>query len=57
MTLMPGRTDFATSAAPEAPLPPPIGTMSTSMSGRSVNTSSAAVPTPAMRNGSFPECT
>ena len=43
MTVISGRSDFATSAAPEAPLPPPIGTMSTSRSGRSVRTSSAAV--------------
>ncbi len=57
ITVISGRSVFATSAAPDAPLPPPTGTMKTSVSGRSVNTSSAAVATPAMRYGSFPECT
>ena len=40
---------------PHAPLPPPIGTKMTSASGSSSKISSAYVPTPASRCGSFPE--
>ena len=42
---------------PQALLPPPIGTSTTSMSGCSSNISSASVPTPAISSGSFAECT
>ena len=53
MTVICGRTVFATMHAPAAPLPPPIGTMMTSISGWSSRISRVAVPTPAISNGSF----
>ena len=50
-----GLTALATMQVPAAPLPPPIGTMITSMSGCRSRISSACVPTPAIRCGSLPE--
>ena len=57
ITSIPGRTAFATTHAPAAPLPPPTGTMIASTSGRSSRISSVSVPTPAIRCGSLPEWT
>ena len=57
ITSISGRIAFATTHAPAAPLPPPIGTTITSTSGRSSTISSVSVPTPAIRSGSLPEWT
>ncbi len=55
ITCASGLTAFATMHAPAAPLPPPIGTMITSMPGCSSRISSVPVATPAMSSGSLPE--
>ncbi len=57
MTSISGRIAFATMQAPAAPLPPPMGTMIASTSGRSSMISSVPVPTPAISSGSLPEWT
>jgi len=46
-------TASLTKQQPEAPLPPPTGTIITSTDGTSSNISRAYVPTPAIRSGSF----
>ena len=57
ITSISGRIAFATTHAPAAPLPPPIGTTIASTSGRSSRISSVSVPTPAISRGSLPEWT
>ena len=55
ITSISARVAFATTHAPAAPLPPPIGTRMASIRGWSSRSSSVPVPTPAMSSGSFPE--
>ena len=57
ITFAAGFTALATTQAPAAPLPPPIGTTITSVAGCSSRISSVSVATPAISRGSSPEWT